>query len=353
MHYPIVFFGVKDTSETIINFMNEELRKPDLVVTLSAEARGKTEISGEAPLKALCERLGIPVFEAAKYKLDDDATNSFFKENSFDLGIVVGWQRLIPSHVLNAFSKGIFGFHGNAGYLPFGRGRSPLNWSILLGDTRFNLNLFRYDEHADSPNVFATEMFSLTEHDNIRTATYKNLICTKRLIAKLIAAYDAGGEIPIRTESRDFDSWYEKRTAQDGKIDWHARTREIYNLVRAVSEPFPGAYCYVEGRQKDNSARASGRTVHPAAQSVRTCDAGDPADRAIAAGDLECPIGPLPTLKAWEVHPFDEMIDFHDYAPGEIIDVFDGKPVVRTVDGSLLIDRYECDVPLKAGMMLC
>ena len=41
----------------------------------------------------------------------------------------------------------------------------------------------------------------------------------------------------------------------------------------------------------------------------------------------------------WEAHPFDEMIDFSAYAPGEVIDVFDKKPVVRTVDGSLLIDR--------------
>lgn len=306
MHYSIVFFGVKDTSETIIRYMCEELRMPDLVVTLSAAARGKTEISGEAPLTSLCKERGIGVFEAERYKLDDAKTTAFFRDNSFDLGIVVGWQRLIPKTVLDAFSKGIFGFHGNAGYLPFGRGRSPLNWSILLGDTRFHLNLFRYDEQADSPNVFATELYALNAHDNIRTATYKNLICTKRLIRKLIEAYEAGGEIPVRTDSRDFDSWYDKRTAEDGKIDWHARTRDIYNLIRAVTSPFPGAYCHAEGK----------------------------------------------VVRIWEAHPFDEMIDFHAYAPGEIIDVFDGKAVVRTVDGSLLIDRYECEITLTAGMLL-
>ena len=54
----------------------------------------------------------------------------------------------------------------------------------------------------------------------------------------------------------------------------------------------------------------------------------------------------------WEAHPFDEMIDFSAYAPGEVIDVFDGKPVVRTVDGSLLIDRYESCLTLEAGDIL-
>ena len=57
-------------------------------------------------------------------------------------------------------------------------------------------------------------------------------------------------------------------------------------------------------------------------------------------------------MRIWEAHPFDEMIDFSEYAPGEVIDVFDGKPVVRTVDGSLLIDRYESDLVLKMGDVL-
>ena len=54
----------------------------------------------------------------------------------------------------------------------------------------------------------------------------------------------------------------------------------------------------------------------------------------------------------WEAHPFDEMIDFSAYAPGEVIDVFDNKLVVRTVDGSLLIDRYESAESLQAGDIL-
>ncbi len=54
-------------------------------------------------------------------------------------------------------------------------------------------------------------------------------------------------------------------------------------------------------------------------------------------------------VTVWEAHPFDEMIDFSEYAPGEVVDVFDGKPIVRTVDGSLLIDRYECVRELEPG----
>lgn len=305
MKYKVVVFGVKDTSENIVSFIQEQICPVDLVITISPEVTKKNQVSGYKGLSFLTSKYGIPVHEADSYFLTDEKTQEFMRENEFDIGISMGWQRLIPKSVLDCFKYGIYGFHGNCGYLPFGRGRSPLNWSIILGDTRFNLNMFRYDEKADSPNVFATEMFSITPHDDIRTAQYKNMICSKNLIRRLLAAY-AQDNITIRTESKDYDSWYNKRTAADGKIDFHARTREIHNLIRGVAAPFPGAYA-MSGEEK---------------------------------------------VIVWEAHPFDEMIDFSAYGPGEVIDVFDGKPIVRTVDGSLLIDRYECERQLAVGDVL-
>ena len=310
MHYKVVVFGVKDTSENIIEFIRQELCPVDLVITIAPKVLEHNQVSGFKGLSHLTEDYGIPVFEADSYFLNDERTKEFIANNSFDLGIVMGWQRLVPKEVLDAFKSGIYGFHGNCGYLPFGRGRSPLNWSIILGDTRFNLNLFRYDEHADSPNVFATEMFQINEHDDIRSAQYKNMICSKNLIRKLVTTYMEQGQIPIRTDSIDYDSWYNKRTASDGKIDFKDRTRNIYNLIRGVAAPFPGAFCYADIEDDDHK------------------------------------------VTVWEAHPFDEMMDFSGYAPGEIIDVFDGKPIVRTVDGSIRIDRYESNIQLTSKMVL-
>ena len=305
MKFKVVVFGVKDTSENIVDFIHNTICPVDLVITISPEVTKKNQVSGYKGLSVLTEKYGIPVHEADSYFLTDDKTQGFINENEFDIGISMGWQRLIPKSVLDRFKCGIYGFHGNCGYLPFGRGRSPLNWSIILGDTRFNLNMFRYDEKADSPNVFATEMFSITPHDDIRTAQYKNMICSKNLIRRLLKAYEEDN-IVIRTESKDYDSWYNKRTAEDGKIDFCARTRDIYNLIRGVAAPFPGAFAMCDGDK----------------------------------------------VTIWEAHPFDEMIDFSAYAPGEVIDVFDGKPVVRTVDGSLLIDRYACGKEITTGDIL-
>ena len=305
MHYSVVVFGVKDTSENIIDFIQQNIRPVDLVITISPEVTKRNDVSGYKGLKYLEEKYDLKVYEAASYSLDDEATRAFISENTFDLGISMGWQRLVPGYILDSFKYGVFGFHGNAGYLPFGRGRSPLNWSMLLGDTRFNLNLFKYDEQADSPNIFATEMFQINENDDIRTAQYKNMIVSKRLIRRLFDAYEKG-EITIRTESKDINSWFNKRTAADGLVNFTGRTRDIYNLIRAVAPPFPGAFAYIDGRK----------------------------------------------IRILSAQPFDEMIDFSGYEPGEVIDIFDGRLVVRCVDGSLLINKYEYEGEVKPGDVL-
>ena len=305
MKYKVVVFGVKDTSEHIIRFLHSNVCHVDLIITVGSSVAAKNQISGFKGLSSLTEELGIPVFEVESYGMTDEKTRTFVEENEFELGISMGWQRLIPGYLLERFSYGVYGFHGSSGYLPFGRGRSPLNWSLILGDQRFILNLFRYDENADSPNVFGNEMFEINEHDTIRTLQYKNLISSKRLLVRLLNAYKKS-DIPVRTITKDYDTWYKKRTAEDGKLDFHQRTRELYNLIRGVTRPFPGAFAMV-GKEK---------------------------------------------LTVWEAVPFDGILDFSDYAPGEIVDIFDQMLVVRTIDGSLLIKDYEFTGDLAPRMRL-
>ncbi len=304
-HYPVTVFGVKDTTAEIVSYLCEKVCPVDLVVTIHPDVLSGNQVSGYQSLSFLERQYGTKVFESRTYGLKDEETLRFFEENTFDLGISMGWQRLIPPEVLGRFRTGVFGFHGSCGYLPFGRGRSPLNWSVILGDTRFVLNCFRYDEKADSPNVYANEVFSINPYDTIRTLQYKTLLVSKRLIVRLWRDWKDRA-VTVRRDSRDFDSWYGKRTAQDGRLDFHSRTRDLYNLIRGVTHPFPGAFCECQGKR----------------------------------------------MTVWSAHPFDEMLDFSMYAPGEIIDVIDGKLIVRTVDGSLLIEEYGYDGSPAPGMVL-
>jgi methionyl-tRNA formyltransferase len=305
MHYKIAIFGVKDTTLEIVEYIQNKICNIDLIVTINNEVLSNNHVSGFSELASVGEKYNIKIFESNSYALRDNECKDFFENNTFDIGISMGWQRLIPKNVLDKFSFGIFGFHGSCGYLPYGRGRSPLNWSIIQGAKRFILNLFQYDVEADSPNIFMKYMFEINPFDTIRTLQYKQLISAKVLIKRLMEAYHMG-EIPINNDSKDFDSWYEKRTPDDGKIDFSQKTREIYNLIRGVTHPFPGAFAYIVENK----------------------------------------------ITIWEAYPFDGIMDFSGYCPGEVVDLFDKNILVRTLDGSLIINEYEYKDKIFVGDIL-
>ena len=300
MNYKITVFGAKDTTYEIIEYIENNLEKIDLIVTIDESVLENNNVAGFKSLKILAKKYHINIFETKDYTMQDEASQYFFENNEFELGISMGWQRLIPEYILEHYKYGIFGFHGSCGYLPYGRGRSPMNWSVINGDSRFIMNLFRYDKAADSPNVFDNIMFEINDFDTIRTLQYKNILCAKDLISRLLNAYRSN-TIMIKTETHDFDLWYKKRDAKDGRIYFGWKTTEIYNLIRGVTKPFPGAFAYVNEEK----------------------------------------------VTIWNAVPFDRMLDFSGYCPGEVIDIFDGRPIIRTVDGSLLIIEYESILELK------
>lgn len=308
MNYKISIIGAKDTTITMAEYFLNNICKPDCIITIDENYVNAKDISGFSNIELFAEENKIEIFKVKNYSMKDKETNDFFNNNSFEIAICMGWQRLIPLNILNKFKFGVFGFHGSCAYLPYGRGRSPLNWSIIKGDERFILNLFKYDEQADSPNVFTNRTFQINKYDTIRTLQYKYLLCSYEMITELIKAYN-NNKIEINYSSKDYNHFYEKRTPQDGKIDFTSRTMEIYNLIRAVTKPFPGAFAYIKNYTDSR-------------------------------------------ITIWDAVPFDSFINFSKYEPGEIIDIFDNMPVIRTLDGSLLIKNYETTHKINPGNIL-
>lgn len=308
MNYDTCIIGAKDTTLKLVSHLLDLGHSVDLIITVEAFGDIDTsKIAGYQNFREFACANSIELFEVSEYAMNDSRTKAFFSNNTFGIAICMGWQRLIPKPILDCFNHGVFGFHGSCGYLPYGRGRSPLNWSIIIGDTRFILNMFKYDEHADSPNIFQQRQFEITPFDTIRTLQYKNLITAFEMADQLLHACRFGS-IDISLATHDPDSFYPKRTPDDGKIDFGMKTRDIYNLIRGTTRPFPGAFCF----------------------------------------DSET--GERVTI--WRAVPFDQVLDFSQYAPGEIIDVFDCNIVLRTIDGSLIIYEYETDAVLSKGCML-
>ena len=296
MNYNICLIGTKDTTMEWAKYLIDNVCMIDCIITIDEQTVDTSNISGFSPIDEFATKYNISIFKSKSYSLKDEESKQFFENNTFGIGICMGWQRLIPPEVLKIFRSGIFGFHGSCGYLPYGRGRSPLNWSIINGDTRFIMNLFKYDEYADSPNIYQNRMFEINPFDTIRTLQYKNLLVSFDLVKNLIYDYK-NNNIKINKNSNDFDTVYNKRGPDDGKISFLLKTREIYNLIRGVTKPFPGAFAFLNNSEEK--------------------------------------------IIIWKATMFDSIIDLSGYKPGEVVEVFDNMPIIRTIDGSIIINDYE------------
>ena len=220
------------------------------VVTLDAGVAARNDVAffQGAEIAAYCRNAGIPTHTVRSYGLTDAADVALFAEERFDLLCVLGWERLIPAAVLATLGRFACGMHGSAFGLPRGRGRSPMNWSIITGQSRFVTSLFRYTPGMDDGDILASREFEINAHDTIETLHHKNRIAMQQLLIEHLPRI-AAGEAAFAPQPSGTPTYYPRRVPEDGLIDWSASTTAIHRLVRAVAPPYPGAFAHLDGRR--------------------------------------------------------------------------------------------------------
>jgi methionyl-tRNA formyltransferase len=292
----VILFGCKDTTLHVARFLRA-MSDAVTLVTISPDKGSDQEVAGYVdlvPHASLFDKIHI----AKRYDLKSDDDASFFQSAPCDLGIAIGWQRLIPPNILERFTVGVFGMHGSAQDLPFGRGRSPMNWSLLEGRGWFYTNLFSYQAGIDDGPVLDTDCFSINESDTAESLHYKNTLSMIKLLRDNWEDL-AASQFRLKRQRSGEGSYYPKRNPSDGLIDWSDSICNIERLVRAVGKPFYGAFSYAHSTE------------------VRIYRAS------LFYTDLE-------------THQFKNKLN------GEICDVFpSGKFLVRCNGGVLLVHEFE------------
>ncbi len=240
----VVYVGCTAPARDVLETLLERGVPITAVVTIGRDMASANAVSGYASLRPTAEKNGLEVYEPRRYAMDTDADFDFFETVNPDLLIVNGWQRLIPESILETTTHGALGNHGSAFGLPKGRGRSPLNWSLIEGRDRFLLSVIRLDPGADSGDVVTTTKFDITTHDTIETLYYKVTMCLKQMLLEVVDPILAG-ERPFEPQAGE-PTYYPKRNPEDGEINWGDGTQAVYNLVRAVADPYPGAFTHAD-----------------------------------------------------------------------------------------------------------
>ena len=156
-----------------------------------------------------------------------------------DLILSVYYRNMICAPILALPRLGAFNMHGSL--LPKYRGRAPVNWAVLHGEPRIGMTLHRMVKKADAGPIVDQEGVEISPRDTAEQAFRKVLPCARHVLERQIDALLAGTarETP-QDESQA--TYFVGRRPEDGRIAWTQTNREIFNLIRAVTDPYPGAF---------------------------------------------------------------------------------------------------------------
>ncbi len=254
-------------------------------------------------IKTLAKAHGATFYEARQ--VGADKWRSFWHSAPIDLMLAVSWRYLIPREVFELPARGTFIFHDSL--LPEYRGFSPTVWAIINGEDHTGVSLFEIAEGVDSGKIVAQQRVPIGADDTIAdvmenvTQTYLHLL-TQNLPILLDAT------APRHEQDESQATYTSKRIPDDSRIDWTQSTQAIYDLIRASTAPYPGAFTTLNGKK----------------------------------------------ITLWEAR----RVDLRPYVGrvvGRVIEIRRGEgAVVLTSDGALLITRvqWEGEMPVSADQIL-
>ncbi len=156
------------------------------------------------------------------------------------------YRHLIPESVLELAPLGAYNLHPSL--LPAYRGRAPVNWVLVNGERETGVTLHHMVARADAGDIVGQRAVAINDNDNALTLYRKLVPLGVELIEELHPKIVAG-TAPRRKMDISKGSYFGRRKPEDGRIDWRWPARRIFNLVRAVTHPYPGAFCFVGGRK--------------------------------------------------------------------------------------------------------
>jgi len=235
----ILFFGYSEVGYECLSLLLE--RGHSVVALFTHEDNPNEKIWFKTPALAARAR-GIPIFTPPKI-----GTPEWIERIAAlkpDLILSVYYRNMISTRILDLAPLGAFNMHGSL--LPKYRGRAPINWAVLRGEPRIGMTLHRMVRAPDAGAVVDSEGVDIGPRDTAGDAFRKVLPCARAVLSRQIDALLAGTakETP-QDESQA--TYFSGRTPEDGRIAWRETSAQIFNLIRAVTDPYPGAFTDIGG----------------------------------------------------------------------------------------------------------
>ena len=189
-------------------------------------------------------RNGIPVFAP------EDPNHAIWRaklaELKPELLLSFHYRAMVGKAFRDIFSAGCFNLH--ASLLPRYRGRAPINWVLVHGETETGVTLHEMADRADAGAIIGQSQISISEDETARSLTEKASVSTGVLLDELIPSL-IDGTFSRTEQDESAATTMPARTPEDGCIDWTGTASEARNMIRAVTRPWPGAFSHAGDRR--------------------------------------------------------------------------------------------------------
>src|SRR2546423_14789121 len=154
------------------------------------------------------------------------------------------YRAMLKAPMLALQCRGALNMHGSL--LPKYRGRVPVNWAIIHGETETGATLHEMTEKPDAGRIVDQEAVAILPDELAVDVFAKVTGAAERVLRRSLPKLVDGSAV-LRAQDLSRGSYFGGRRPEDGRIDWSAPAKRVHDLVRAVAPPYPGAFTEAEG----------------------------------------------------------------------------------------------------------
>ncbi|MDB5761806.1 MAG: formyltransferase [Herminiimonas sp.] len=217
---------------------------------------------------AVCREHGITFVTPSDPKIPELLTQVKAAQPDFIFSFY--YRHMLPLELLTSARHGAYNMHGSL--LPRYRGRVPVNWAVLHGETETGATLHEMAVKPDAGAIIAQTSVPILPDDTAYEVFGKVTVAAEQTLWSALPAMLAG-RAPKLPNDLSKGSYFGGRKPEDGRIDWTQPAQTVYNLHRAVAPPYPGAWTVIAGKTAViGSARLSTRPMPNLPQGLAVVD---------------------------------------------------------------------------------
>ncbi|MEO8359916.1 MAG: methionyl-tRNA formyltransferase [Vicinamibacteria bacterium] len=236
----IVFMGTGEFAVPSLEAVHAAGHIVSLVVSQPDRPQGRGLTLRPTPIKAVAERLGLPVFQPEKLRLESDRVIA----EQADILVVVAYGQILRENVLQCATRGAINVH--ASLLPKYRGAAPIQWAMANGETVTGVTTMQLDRGMDTGPMLLQRECAIAPEDTTATLEPKLAAIGATLLLETLTGLEAGILIAqAQDHSQATMAPLIKKT--DGLVEFTRGASDIANRLRGFS-PWPGVQFVHEGR---------------------------------------------------------------------------------------------------------